>query len=91
LVLISLYLVSDGVGIATGCGQDNRGAGVRVPVGSRIICASARPALGSTQPPIQWVQGVLSPGVKWQGCEADCSPPASSKVKKISHACRNIV
>jgi len=24
----------------------------------------SRPALGTTQPPVQWVPGVLSPGVK---------------------------
>jgi hypothetical protein len=43
------------VGIATGYGLDNQEVGVRVQVGSRILCTSARPALGSTQPPIQWV------------------------------------
>jgi hypothetical protein len=36
-----------------------------------LFSTSSRPALGSTQPPIQWVQGVLSQGVKWPGCEAD--------------------
>jgi hypothetical protein len=38
-------------------------------------------ALGPTQPPIQWVPGALSLGVKQLGREADHSPPASSKVK----------
>jgi hypothetical protein len=42
----------------------------------------SRPALGYTQPPIQWVPGALSPGVKRSGREADHSPPASAKVKK---------
>jgi hypothetical protein len=32
---------------------------------------SSGPALGFTQPPIQWVRGALSPGVKWPGREAD--------------------
>jgi hypothetical protein len=36
-----------------------------------------RPALGSTQPPIQWV-----PGVKRPGREAERSPPTSAEVKK---------
>jgi hypothetical protein len=36
-----------------------------------------------TQPPIQWVLGALSPGVKRQWREADHSPPASAEVKKI--------
>jgi hypothetical protein len=44
---------------------------------------SCRPALGSTQPPIKWVSGALSPGVKWQGREADHSPPTSAEVKKM--------
>jgi hypothetical protein len=37
------------VGIATGHGRDDRGVGVRVPVGS------STPALGPIQPPIQQV------------------------------------
>jgi hypothetical protein len=54
------------VGIATGYGLDDREFGVRVPVGSRIFSCSRRPdrALGSTQPPIQWVPGALSSGGK---------------------------
>jgi hypothetical protein len=50
--------------IATGYGLDGRGVEVRVPVGSRIFSTSSIPALGSTQPPIQWAPGALSPGVK---------------------------
>jgi hypothetical protein len=41
------------VGIATSNGLDDRGIGVRVPVGSRIF---------STQPSMQWVPGVKRPG-----------------------------
>jgi hypothetical protein len=66
------------VGIVTGYGLDDRGVGVRVPVGSRIFSTSSRPTLGSTQPPIQWVSGVKRPGR-----EADHSPPASAEVKKM--------
>jgi hypothetical protein len=40
-------------------------------------------ALESTQPPIQWVLGALSPRVKQQGREADHSPLASAEVKKM--------
>jgi hypothetical protein len=29
-----------------------------------LLAPESRPALGPTQPPIQWVPGVLSPGVK---------------------------
>jgi hypothetical protein len=62
-----------GVGIATG-----------------IIPGSARlfPSLqlsdwlwGFTQPPVQWARGVLFPGVKRQGREADHLPPSSAEVK----------
>jgi hypothetical protein len=44
---------------------------------------SSRPSLGSTQPPIRWVPGDLSPGVKRSGREADHSPPASAEINKI--------
>jgi hypothetical protein len=71
------------VGIATGYGLNDRGIRVRVPIGSRIFSTSSRSALRSTQPPIQWVPGVLSPGLKLPGREADYSPPTSAEVKKI--------
>jgi hypothetical protein len=38
--------------------------------------------LGPTQPPIQWVPGDLSFGVKQVRCEADHSPPSSAEVKE---------
>jgi hypothetical protein len=41
------------------------------------------PALGPTQPPIQWVPGALSPEVKRQGREADHSPQTTAEVKKM--------
>jgi hypothetical protein len=43
---------------------------------------SSRPALGSTQPPIHWVPGALSPWVKRPSREADHSAPTSAEVKK---------
>jgi hypothetical protein len=39
--------------------------------------------LGPTQPPIQWVLGAFSPGVKRQGREADHSPPTGAEVKTM--------
>jgi hypothetical protein len=71
------------VGIAIGYGLDDRGVGIRVPVGSRVFSKSSRPALGPTKLPIQEVSGALSPGVKRQGREADLSPPASAEIKKV--------
>jgi hypothetical protein len=66
------------VGIAIGYRLNNRGVGVRVPVGSRIFSTSPRPELGPTQLPIQWL-----PAVKRPGREADHSPPTSAEVKKM--------
>jgi hypothetical protein len=43
---------------------------------------ASRTALGPTQPPIKWVLGALSLGVKRPGREADHSPPSSAKVKE---------
>jgi hypothetical protein len=48
---------------------------------SFIICILYRIILGPTQPPIQWVPGTLSLGVKRSGREADHSPPSSTEVK----------
>jgi hypothetical protein len=42
----------------------------------------SRPALELTQPPIQWVQRILSLGVKRPGSEADHSPPSSAEIKE---------
>jgi hypothetical protein len=42
---------------------------------------ASKTALRPTQPPIQWVPGALSMGVKWPGRESDHSPPSSAKVK----------
>jgi hypothetical protein len=39
-------------------------------------------ALGPTQPPIQWVAGALSLGVKLPGREAGHSRPSSAEVKE---------
>jgi hypothetical protein len=40
-------------------------------------------ALGPTQPPIQWIPGALSLGVKRPGREADHSPPSSAEGKNV--------
>jgi hypothetical protein len=46
-----------------------------------LFTTASRTALGPTQPPIQWVSGALSLGVKRSGHEADHSPPSSAEVK----------
>jgi hypothetical protein len=52
--------------IVSDYGLDDRAIGVRSPAGARIfpLASVSRPALGPTQPPVQWVPRVLSPGVK---------------------------
>jgi hypothetical protein len=47
-----------------------------------LFTTASRTALEPTQPPIQWVPGVLSLGVKRPRREADHSPPSRAKVKK---------
>jgi hypothetical protein len=70
------------VGIATGYGLEDRGVGVRVPVGSRIFSTSSRPALGSTQTCIQWVPGALSPVVKRPGVKLTTHLQRMTKPRK---------
>jgi hypothetical protein len=65
-------------------GLDDRAIGVRFPAEQRIfpLTSVSRPALGPTQPPVQWVPGVLSPGVKARPeSDADHSPPSSAEVE----------
>jgi len=46
-----------------------------------LFATTSRPGLGPTQPPIQWVLGALSSGVKQLEHEADHTPLSSAKVK----------
>jgi hypothetical protein len=64
---MELCLVSRGSSgsIVSDDGLDDRAIEVRSPTGADFLLAPAsRSALGPTQPPIQWVPVVLSPGVK---------------------------
>jgi hypothetical protein len=46
-------------------GLDDRAIEVRSPTGADFLIAPAsKPALGPSQPRIQWIPGALSPGVK---------------------------
>ena len=66
------------VGIATGYGLD--GPGIETRWGEDFPHLS-RPALGATQPPVQWVPG-LSRGKERPRRDADLSPPSSAVVMK---------
>jgi hypothetical protein len=72
--------------MVTGYGLDDRGVGVRVPVGSRIFFPRHPDRFwGPQKHPVSYpmVPGDLSPGVKRSRREADHSPPTSAEVKKM--------
>ena len=64
------------VGIATDCGL--AGPGIESRWGPDFPHLS-KPALGPTQPPVQWV---FPRGKERPGRDADTSPPSSTAVKK---------
>jgi hypothetical protein len=47
-----------------------------------LFTTAFKTALGPTRPPIQWVTGSLSLGIKRPGREADHSPPSSAEAKE---------
>jgi hypothetical protein len=69
------------VGIALGCGLDDLGFESRQELGIFLFTTASSLAVGPTQPPIQWLPGALSLGVKRPGREADHSPPSSAEGK----------
>jgi hypothetical protein len=66
------------VGIATGYGLD--GSGIEYRWG-RAFPHMSRPALESTQPPVQWVPS-LSRSKERPGRDTDPSPPSSAVIMK---------
>ena len=52
------------------------------PGGGRDFPHLSRPALGPTQPPVQWLPGFFSRGKERPGRDADPSPPSSAVVMK---------
>jgi len=68
-------------GISLGCGMDDRESQFREVLGIIILTTESRPDLGPTQPPIQWVPGALSLGVKQPRRDADQSHPSCGEVK----------
>jgi hypothetical protein len=58
-------------------------------LGMFLFTTMSRLALGPTQPPIQWVLGTLTLGVKWLVCEAVHLPLSSAEIKNAwSYTCR---
>jgi hypothetical protein len=72
------------VGIATGYGLADRGAGVRASVGKTFSILHIIQTGSGVHTTFyrMGTDGALSPGVKWQGCEADHLPLTSAEVKK---------
>jgi hypothetical protein len=69
---------------ALGYGLDERGSRVRFPAGAGkfLFTTASITALGPIQPPIEWVPGALSLGIKRPGREADHSHSSSAEVKE---------
>jgi hypothetical protein len=65
-------------GTALGCELDDRGFDSRQGLEIFLLTTASRRTLWPTQPPIQWIPGDLSMGVKRPGCQADHSPPSSA-------------
>jgi hypothetical protein len=76
LKMDNIQSMESSVGTATGCRLHILGL---IPGRGKIFLFSI--VFRPTWPPIQWVPGALSPRVKWQGHEADHSPPSSAKDK----------
>jgi hypothetical protein len=79
--LIEFRLIWYGRGIALAYAPNDRGFESWQGLGIFLFTTASRPALGSTQPPIQWVPRAFSVGAKRPGREADHSPPSSAEVK----------
>jgi hypothetical protein len=68
-------------GMASGYGLDDGAFDFRQGPGIFLFTIASIPALGPIQPPIQWVPGAPSLGVKLLQREAHRSPPSSAEVK----------
>jgi hypothetical protein len=71
---------SNAVIIVTGYRPDDQGVRVLSPSRDKNchFFILSRMVLGPTKPPIQLVQGALSPEIKQPGCEADHLPQTSA-------------
>jgi hypothetical protein len=68
--------------IVSDYGLDDRAIGFDPRQGQRIfsLASVSRPALGPTQPPVQWVPGSFPRGKARPGRDADHLPPFSAEV-----------
>jgi hypothetical protein len=64
-----------------GYGLDDRGFESRYGLGIFLFTTASISALGPTQPPVRWIPGVLSVGVKSAGRDADHPPASSAEVE----------
>jgi hypothetical protein len=69
------------VSTATGLRAGRPGFDSRQLQGTFLSSIVFKLALGTTQPPDQWIMGALSAGLKRQGREANHSPPSNAEVK----------
>jgi hypothetical protein len=83
-VCVCIKSLDSSVGIALRYGLDDRCSRFRFPVvaGNFSLDHRVQNGSGLTQPPIQWVSGAISLGVKRPGRETDHSPPSSDEVKE---------
>jgi hypothetical protein len=81
-VLLEYWSQDSPVSILTGYTLNGQGIWVPFQAGARdLVPTASRLALGSTQPPIQWVLWVFPPGAMQPGCEADHPHSPSAEVK----------
>jgi hypothetical protein len=79
-----LFVTTVGTGMALGYSMEGRDY---IPSGSSRFSSTpaSRPALRPTQPPTFWVPGVISPGVKRPGREAEYPPTCSVGSRMVDH------
>jgi hypothetical protein len=78
---LELQQIISTLNLGNAYGLDDREFDSRKELEILHFTTASRPALGPTQPPIQWVSVTLSLVVKRPRREADHSPPSNAEVK----------